>query len=90
MKIQSMQVDFSTLTMEVRFESATDMRTVADRILNDGNVTNEEMDRQIKLLCRGNQFIEAIRYHRGITNLSLKESKDYCEKIRDGVRDGVS
>jgi hypothetical protein len=84
MKIQSMSVDYGTLEMVVKFTSADDMRSTADSILNSGAPTKVQTDQQIRLLCDANKFIEAIRYHYYITNSSLKDSKEYCERIRDG------
>jgi len=84
MIIKSMSVDYGTLEMTVKFQSAEDMRSTADQILNNGRITKAQMDAQIKAFTDRGLMIEALRYHRSVTNSSLRESKEYVEAIRDG------
>jgi len=85
MIIKSMTVDYGTLEMTVKFSSQEDMRVVADSILNNRLVTvsKEIQDAQIKSLLYAGQKIEAIRYHRAVNGTSLKDAKDYVDKIQE-------
>lgn len=48
----------------------------------DGSFTNMAIKQECLRLCRGEQPIAAIRYHREMMNSSLKEAKEYVDNLR--------
>jgi ribosomal protein L7/L12 len=88
MKIKRVEMDFENFQLNISFNNATDTAAAYRRIIEDvATDEKKELDTKLRGLINNNAdgggVIRAIKAYRAITGLSLKESKEYIDTLRD-------
>jgi ribosomal protein L7/L12 len=86
MKIARVEIDYQEATLKIQFFNQADVDIAFKRLTeeNAADVKRELDNRLIDIIRRGD-FIQAIKEYRAATGLGLKESKEYCDKLRESV-----
>lgn len=90
MKIKSAYLDFTDFSLTVRFDTTEAVQTAYKQIVETAtsiNTTSEKniLDAELIHLIKADRFIDAIRRYREVTGQYLKESKDYCQALKDSL-----
>lgn len=86
MKIKNLSMNYETSEMVISFEDNTQMQFAYQAVTKQvETIAKELLDRELRNILRGGNLINAIKLHREKTGSYLKESKDYCEALRDAM-----
>lgn len=83
MKFSEVRMDFDLKTLYVRFEDADDV-SKAFQLLTRRKKVNQKvaLDTELLQYLRQGLKIDAIKRHREVTHVGLKDSKDYVDALQ--------
>jgi len=77
-------VDYRALVHKIAIENPGAIVRALKAAETEGERAKKKMDKELLSLIREKHLIHAIKRHRELTRAGLKESKEYCEQLRDG------
>jgi len=78
-------VDYRALVHKIAIENPGAIVRVCRSAEKEAELAKRKMDKELRVLLFEKSLIYAIKRHREITRSGLRESKEYCERLRDGL-----
>jgi ribosomal protein L7/L12 len=72
----NLSINFTNVTLE---EAASIIRTIESKTC--ANLS--KMDKEIVNLIKAGSLLNAVKYHKDQTGMGLKESKEYCDRLKE-------